>query len=74
MRIFLAWALFFAFNVAADQKYVQKAGDEPTVQKLCTLDKLTYSPGAIVKKGNKYIKCSPEGKWKRTTKADGLTK
>jgi len=40
------------------------------VQKLCVLDKLTYSPGALVKKGDKLMKCGTKGKWVRATKGD----
>ncbi len=41
-----------------------------TVQKVCVLEKKTYSPGALVKKGDKWIKCGANGKWARATKAE----
>jgi hypothetical protein len=66
-----ACAVLLASAAAGEKKPSKNAGDEPaTVQKLCTLDKLTYSAGAIVKKRDKFIRCQPNGKWRRATKAE----
>jgi hypothetical protein len=61
--------LLVAVGFAETQQAKTADAAAPTL-KMCKMDKLTYSPGALVRKGDRVLKCTAEGKWTRATNAD----